>query len=137
MKRLHVSIVIVILSSATLVSFSYAGANCCDPGAGCCGTPNTSGDQQRLRVPSTGSDQSKIGTVKRPAPQINRTPWSATVYQIGTRLVPPSVSPGCCPGTNSTAGCCESAPKSALVLRADTSMVDDILAFNIFLGTLW
>jgi len=48
MKIVHVNILMVILFSAILVSFSYAGASCCDPGAGCCSTSNVSGGQQLL-----------------------------------------------------------------------------------------
>ena len=88
MKIVHVNILMVILFSATLVSFSYAGSSCC-PGAGCCDTTNVSGGQQQLRASSGGPSQTKVGTVKKPAPQINPMPWSATVNQIGTvRLHP-------------------------------------------------
>jgi hypothetical protein len=137
MKIVHVNLVMMILFSATLVSSGYAGAICCDPGAGCCGTPNISADQQRLHAPFAGSDPNKPGTVKKPTAQLNRMPWSATVNQIGAVRLAPSVSPGCCPGTNITGGCCDRDPKSTLPPRPGTSMVDEVLAFNPFLGTLW
>ena len=58
MKKSYVNILMVILFSTTLVSFSYAGSSCC-PGAGCCDTTNISVSQQQLRAPLTGycSDQ--------------------------------------------------------------------------------
>jgi hypothetical protein len=138
MRIVLVNILIVILFSASVVSFSHAGASCCDPGAECCATPNISGGKQRLLTPSTASDQIKLGTVKKPALQINPIPWSATINQIGSvRLAPASVSTGCCPGTNSTGGCCERGPKSTLLLSPNTSTVTEILAVKPFLGTLW
>ena len=143
MKKVHVSTLVVILFSATLVSFSYAGASCCDPGAGCCSTSNVSGGQQQLRAPSAGPSQSRTKTAKEPAPQINPMPWSATVNQIGNlqRLLPAASTgiPGaeCCPGTNSTSGCCGSEPQSALHPRPGASALTEIFAFNPFLGTLW
>ncbi len=138
MRRVHVNILMVLLLSVTLTSLSHAGANCCDPAAGCCSTSGISGDQQRLRAPSTGSNHTKIGTVKKPAPQINPMSWSDTVNKIGTvRLAPTSVSSGCCPGTNNGAECCESVPKSTLPPRLETSMSGAISASSPFLGTLW
>ena len=129
MKIVHVNILMVILFSATLVSFSYAGSSCCDPGAGCCSTPNVSGGQQQLRASSGGPSQTKVGTANKPAPQINPMPWSATVNQIA--------NPQCCPGTNTTNGCCGSEPQSALHPRPGASAITEIFAFKPFLGTLW
>ena len=135
MKTAHVNILVAILFSVTLVSFSYAGSSCC-PGAGCCGTPNISGYQQQLSAPLTGNAQTKLGTVKKPAPQINPMPWSAAVNQIGKpqRLAPGT---GCCPGTNATDGCCGSGPQSALPPRPGASPITELFAFKTFLGTLW
>jgi hypothetical protein len=135
MKKSYVNILMVILFSTTLVSFSYAGSSCC-PGAGCCDTTNISVSQQQLRAPLTGTAQTKLGTVKKPAPQINPMTWSATVNQIGN---PQGITPGtgCCPGTNTTNGCCGSEPQAALHPRPVASAITDIFAFNTFLGTLW
>ena len=138
MKKSHVNILMVILFSPTLVSFSYAGSSCC-PGAGCCDTTNISVYQQQLRAPLTDTAQTKLGTVKKPAPQINPMTWSTTVNRIGAvQLAPTSVSAGCYPGANGTSGCCPSEAKTTLPSRSpDTSMVDGILASSPFLGTLW
>jgi len=130
MKIVHVNILMVILFSAILVSFSHAGASCCDPGAGCCSTSNVSGGQQQLRASSGSPSQTRVGTANKPAPQINPMPWSATVNQIG--------NPQCCPGTNSAGGCCPdtSGPVLSPNPRA-ASALTEIFAFNPFLGTLW
>lgn len=144
MKRVYLSALTVILFSATLVSFSYAGAGCCDAGAGgCCSTPNISGGPQQPRASTTAPSQPKLATVKTPVAQINPMPWSAAVNQSGNlqRLLP-SVSTGvpgtgCCPGTNTTNGCCGSEPQSALHPLMDASAITEIFAFNPFLGTLW
>jgi hypothetical protein len=138
MKTAHVNILVAILFSATVVSFSYAGASCCDPGAGCCSTSNVSGGQQQLRSSAGGPSQTRVGTANRPAPRLNPMPWSATVNQIRTgRLAPASVSTGCCPGTNSTVGCCEIEPKSTLHSSPDRSMLPEMFAISPLLGTLW
>ena len=129
MKIVHVNILMAILFSATLISFSYAGSSCCDPGAGCCSTSNVSRGQQQLRASSGGPSQTRVGTANKPAPQINPMPWSATVNQIG--------NPQCCPGTNTTNGCCGSEPQSALHPRPGASAITEIFAFKSFLGTLW
>jgi hypothetical protein len=136
MKIVHVNILMVVLFSAILVSFSHAGASCCDPGAGCCSTSNVSGGQQQLRASSGDPSQTRVGTANKPAPQINPMPWSATVNQIGNpqRLAPVT---GCCPGTNTTNGCCGSEPQSALHPRPGASAITEIFAFKPFLGTLW
>ena len=144
MKKVYVSTLMVILFSAALVSFSYAGASCCDPGAGCCSTSNVSGGQQQLRASSSGPSQTKVGTANKPAPQINPMPWSASVNQIGKlqRLLP-AASPGipgtgCCPGTNSAAGCCPDPSGSVLSPNPGAaSALTEIFAFSPILGTLW
>jgi len=153
MKKVYVTTVMVLLFSAALVSFSYAGASCCDPGAGCCSTSNVSRGQQQLRASSGGPSQAKVGTANKPAPQINPMPWSASVNQIGKlQRVLPAASPGipgtgCCPGTNSTRGCCGSDPKStstsgpgALSREKQTPtapLITEIFAVGPSLGTLW
>jgi hypothetical protein len=129
MKIVHVNILMVILSSAILVSFSYAGASCCDPGAGCCSTSNVSVGRQQLRAPSGGPSQTRVGTANKPAPQINPMTWSATVNQIA--------DPQCCPRTSTTNGCCGSEPQSALHPRPGASAITEMFAFDPFLGTLW
>lgn len=136
MKIVHVDILMVILFSAILVSSSYAGSSCCDPGAGCCSTSNVSGGQQQLRASSGSPSQTRVGTANKPAPQINPMPWSATVNQFGNpqRLAPGT---GCCPGTSTTNGCCGSEPQSALHPMPGASAITEIFAFNTFLGTLW
>jgi hypothetical protein len=142
MKKAYVSTLMVILFSAILVSFSYAGASYCDPGSGCCGTPNNSGGQQQERSSSAGSSQTKVVTAKKP-PQINTMPWSATTNQIGGLQRPfPAISTGlpgtaCCSGTNSVVECCGNETRSGLPLRPDASAIIEILAFSPFMGTLW
>jgi hypothetical protein len=136
MKIVHVNILMVILFSAILVSFSHAGASCCDPGAGCCSTSNVSGGQQQLRASSGSPSQTRVGTANKPAPQINPMPWSATVNQIGNPQRP-APGTGCCPGTKATNGCCGSELQSALHHRPGASAITEIFAFDPFLGTLW
>jgi len=136
MKKLCVSILMMVVFSAGMVSVSFAQTSCCSPGAGCCS--NISSGQQQGPVSTAGPSQTKVITAKKPAPQINPMSWSASVNQIGTvRLTPASVSTGCCPGTNSTSACCESDPKSTSPLRPNASRVTEILAVKPFLGTLW
>ncbi len=152
MKKVHVSTLMLILFFATLVSFSYAGASCCDPGAGCYSTPNISGGQQP-RASSGTPSYAEVGTANKPAAQINPMPWSATVNQSGNpqRLLPPvsTGAPGtrCCPGTNTTNGCCAGQPESALPPSPDSlskeqptpsaSLITEIFAVGPSLGTLW
>ncbi len=87
MKKICVSILMMIVFSAALVSVSFAQASCCTPGSACCG--NVSGGQQELRS-SSASSQTKITTAKKTTPQLNAMPWSASVNQIGSlqKLLP-------------------------------------------------
>ena len=153
MRKVYVSILMVILFSTVVVSFSYAQASCCAAGSGCCGTSNIAGVQQQPAAASGGPSQAKVVTAKMPAPQINPMPWSASVKQIGDlqRLLPAATTglPGtaCCPGTNSAGGCCGSPPQSALIQdqsyltgqksTPSASAMSEILAFSSIFGTLW
>lgn len=143
MKRVYVSTLMVILLSTILVSFSYAQASCCDPGAGCCSTSNISGGQQQVRASIAGPSQAKGTTAKKSVPQINPMPWSASINRIGglQRLLPAAATgiPGteCCPGTNSTSACCASDTQSTSPPGPRGSTMTEILAFSPFLGTLW
>ncbi len=129
MKKICVSVLMMIVFSAAMVSVSFAQASCCNPGSACCGTPSISSYQQRLSAPSAGPSHTKLGTLKKPAPQINPMPWSATVNQIANTQ--------CCPGTNTTNGCCGSEPQSALHPRPGASAITEIFASKPFLGSMW
>ncbi len=153
MGKVYVSTLMVILFSTVVVSFSYAQASCCAAGSGCCGTPNIAGVQQQPGEASGNLSQAKVVTTKMPAPQINPMPWSASVKQIGDlqRLLPAATTglPGktCCPGANSTGGCCGSPAQSALIqVQSDltgqestpsASAMNEVLAFSSIFGTLW
>ncbi len=143
MKKSYVSILMVILFSATLVSFSFGQSSCCNPGSSCCGSPNVSAGQQQVRTYSIGPSQTKVGTAKKPAPQMNPMPWSASVNQIGSlqRLLPASSTglPGatCCLGTNTASGCCGSQLQATSSPLPGGSTMAEVLAFRPFLGTLW
>ncbi len=121
MKKVSLSILMVIFFATGLVSFSYA-QSCCSAGSACCSVPNISSAQSQIRVPAPVVPQMKPRTANQTQPQLNTMPWAAAANQIGNlqRLIPA--------GSES-----ESKPRS---IRAE-SKVTEILASGPFFGTLW
>ncbi len=122
-KKVCVSILMVIFLATVPLSFSYA-QGCCSPGSGCCPVTNISAAKNQIRVSSPVAPQVNLGTANPPPPQLNTMPWAAAANQIGNlqRLVPAAS---------------ESQPLLKLRSNKYVSTVTEILASSPFFGTLW